>query len=217
MNSKDYWDKSIIEWENSMRGQRVDSFIEKLAAPFRIFVKHRAEMCLNILKPFAEGRRVLDLGCGSAFFDFLLYDQAKPKHITGIDISGNAVQRARAMAEARNLTEKFTFIEADGAITGIPEADITVGLGFLDYLTLVEVKKIFNNVKSQYFLFSFCEPRFSLLRYVHILYLLFQRCPKHFYYTKAEIQGCIPDKFDKIHFINDKKLSFACIVHNLHL
>lgn len=215
MNSRDYWDKKIIEWENSMQGQRVDSFVEKLAAPFRIFVKDRNEMCLNILKSFAGGRTVLDLGCGSAFFDFLLYDQAKPRHMTGIDISGNAVQRARAIAQAKGLTGEFTFIEADGAITEIPAADITVGLGFFDYLTLAEVKTIFDNLKSGYFLFTFCEPRFSLLRFVHISYLLSQRCPKHFYYTKTQVQACVPGKFGKVHFINDRKLSFGCIVHNL--
>ena len=93
--------------------------------------------------------------------------------------------------------------------------DVTVGLGFLDYLNLSEVEALFNKMATKYFIFSFSERKFSLLRYIHIIYMLSQHCPKHFYFTKKEVAERIGSGHGKIKFINDKQSSFSCLVHNL--
>lgn len=214
MNNKEYWDKKIIEWEDSIRGGDV-SFIERVTSYFREPVKFRAEICLNILEPFVRDKTVLELGCGSGFFAFKLYGRGKAKHITGIDISGNAIKRAQKMSRDKKLTDIITFIEGDAISIELPQTDIMIGLGFLDYLTLEEITSLFDNMKSKYFIFDFSEKKFSLLRYLHILYLWTQKCPKHFYFTKDEIIDCISRKHSKTQFLNDEKLSFCCIVHNL--
>ena len=164
MNNKNYWDNKIIEWEDSIRGKDNISFVERLASCFRNTLKVRTEMCLNILNPFAKDKEVLELGCGSGYFAFELYSQAKPKCIIGIDISGNAIRRAQSVSENKEVMNTFTFLEGDVASISLPEADITIGLGFLDYLTLQEIKMLFKKIKSSYFLFTFAEKRFCLRR-----------------------------------------------------
>jgi len=215
MNSESYWEKKIIEWENSMQSKRNISFIEKLASFFRKPVKFRTEMCLKILEPLAREKTMLELGCGSGFFAFELYEKSKPEHIIGIDFSDNAIRRAQNIALRKNLANKFTFLKEDAVNFTFPPADVTFGLGFLDYLSLVDIKRLFDNIKSEYFIFTFVERKFSLMRYFHVLYLWSQKCPKHFYYLKNEIISCINDRFQNVKFLNDVNLSFGCIVHNL--
>ena len=215
MNSKEYWNKKIVEWEDSMRkGGRV-SFIEKLASTFRNPLKIRAGICMNILEKFAKGKTVLELGCGSGFFAFELFKRSKTRHITGVDISSNAIKRAQEVCRNGKLANVFTFLEGDAPFAALPQTDITIGLGFLDYLNSGEIASLFDNMKSKYFLFTFSEKSFSLTRYIHKLYLWIQKCPKHFYYTKGEIAAYIGSKYGKVHFLSNKELSFGCIVHNL--
>jgi SAM-dependent methyltransferase len=215
MDIKEYWDKKIIEWEDSMRGGSDVSFIERLASYFREHLYYRSALAMEMLIPFVKGKTVLDLGCGSGFFSFELYDRARPKHISGIDISLRAISRAQAIAEEKGLSDIFSFFEADAASISLPEADYTIGLGFLDYLTLREIHSLFERIRSRYFLFSFAEKKMVLFRYIHILYMLLQRCPKHFYNTKKEIRQSIGGKYDNVQFLNDKKMRITCIVHNL--
>jgi len=214
MNNKAYWDKKIIEWEDSTKRSSGISFIERIASIFRKPLRIRAEMCMDILQPFTTGKRLLELGCGSGIFAFELYKICKFKHMTGVDISRNAIKRARETCKEKKLTDVFTFLERDASSVALPETDITIGLGFLDYLGPEEIKSLFNEMKSKYFLFTFSEKRISLFRYIHMLYLWSQKCPKHFYYTKKDIDNYIGKKHGKIHFLNNRKLSFGCIVHN---
>lgn len=215
MDSRQYWDKKIIEWEDSINGNQHISFVERIAAFFRQPLKARSEICMALLVSFAGGKSVLDLGCGSGFFSFELYDKAKPKHIFGIDISGQAIRRAQKICKNRGLDNFLTFLEGNAALMDFPETDIVIGLGFLDYLTAEEIRSLFQRIKGRHFLFSFSEKINSPMRYIHMLYLLSQRCPKHFYYTKDDIVGCAGDVGGEIQFLNDDRLSFACIVHNL--
>ena len=214
-NNKTYWDKKIIEWEDSIRTGGNICFVERLASHFRRPLKFRTEICIEMLKPIVKDKKVLELGCGSGFFAFELYDRCKPMHITGMDISVNAIGRAQKIARDKKLTDKFGFTEGDITSISLPESDVTIGLGFLDYLTSAEIKTVFDNIRSNYFLFTFTERRFSLLRYIHILYLWSQKCPRHFYYTKNEMANCIDNKYGKVRFFNDRRLSFGCMVHNL--
>lgn len=215
MNSKQYWENKIIEWEDSVKGVNKVSFIEKVATVFRKPLQYRSSMSLQLLRPFVHEKIVLDLGCGSGFFDMALYDLAKPSKIIGIDISSQAIKRAQKTANERNLMEICQFFEGDAGRMSLPKVDVTIGLGFLDYLTLSEIKFLFERLKSKYFLFSFSERKLSVLRFMHILYMLSQSCPKHFYNTKVEIKQCIGEKFGATIFLNDRHLSFSCLVHNL--
>jgi len=215
MNNREYWDRKIIEWENSMSQKEEVPFIERLASLFRRALKHRAEISLNILNDFIKDKSVLEIGCGSGYFAQKLIEQCKIKHITGIDISRYAVERARKISAERQLTDKCAFIEGDVNSVTLPETDVTIGLGVLDYLSPEDIKSLFKNMKSPFFLFTFAEKKVSLSRYFHICYMFSQGCSKHYYYTKNDISGFIDKKFCKVQFVNDYKISFGCIVHNL--
>ena len=215
MDIKQYWDKKIIEWEDSMRGGADISLIERLAAFFRKHLYYRSALALHLLSPHVQGKTVLDLGCGSGFFSFELYERAKTKHISGVDISPQAVARAEALARAKGWSDHFSFREGDAASLSLPQADFTIGLGFLDYLTLEEIHSLFERLPSPYFLFSFAEKKIVLFRYMHEFYMLLQRCPKHFYNSKTEIRECIGTRFHEVQFFNHKKMRLTCLVHNL--
>jgi SAM-dependent methyltransferase len=216
-SNKHYWDRKIIEWEDSMSTGRNVPLIERIASLFRGPLKFRSQLALNILDSFVQNKTVLELGCGSGYFAFKLYEKSNTKHITGIDISRKAIIRAGQIASERQLSDRFTFLEGDVTSKSLPEADVTLGLGFLDYLSPEEIRSLFSNMRSPYFLFSFADRRISLLRIIHKCYMLSQGCSNHFYYSQKEIAGYIGNGYGGIHFLNDRKMSFTCIVHNIPL
>jgi len=215
MNSKDYWDNKIIEWEDSLQNPKKVSFIESLASKFRKPLKIRRAMCFDLLKKVGKGKTILELGCGSGYFAINVLQKIKPKKIIGMDISSSAIQRANKLKKELHLPNNIEFIEGDTTIENLPKAEITIGLGFLDYLTKNEIRALIKKINSKYVIFTFSEKKVSLKRYLHIAYLISQRCPKHHYYTKKEIASLIKERYKNVRIISGRKLMFGCIIHNL--
>ncbi len=215
MNSKDYWDNKIIEWEDSLENSKKVSFIESLASKFRKPLKVRRAMCFELLKKFGKGKIVLELGCGSGYFAISVLQKIRPKRIIGMDLSSSAIQRANKLKKDLKLSGKIEFIEGDTTLANLPKADIIIGLGFLDYLTKEEIRALLKKINSKYVIFTFSERKFSLTRYLHIAYLISQNCPKHYYYTKEEIASLIKERYKNVRIISGRKLMFGCIAHNL--
>ncbi len=213
-DSRAYWDRKIIEWENSVRTPGRTPAVERLASRFRAPLRCRARLAMDLVAPLAPGKTVLELGCGSGFFAFELYDRARPAKVVGLDISAQAVRRAGEIAAERGISGAVTFLEGDAASADLPEADIAVGLGFLDYLSLDEIAALFARLRSPLFLFSFSERRPTLRRMLHVLYMAWERCPKHFYQTKEEIRRAAAPRFPAVRFVNDPGLSFGCLAHD---
>ncbi len=190
--------------------------VERVASYFRKPLTYRFEMCLQLLAPFIKGKDMLELGCGSGYFSFKLFEKSSPRSITCIDISHEAIKRANKIAkELYGNNHIFNFITHDITTINPPSSHITVGLGLLDYLTKDEIADLFLRIKSNNFLFTFSEKSAFLFRLLHVIYLKYQQCPKHYYYSKSEIRECCGMRFPDLHFINHPKLSFGCIVHNL--
>jgi len=215
MDIKDYWNNKIIEWEDSMGNGQNLSFVERFASYFREPVKNRSRICMDTLRPFIEGKTILELGCGSGFFSLALYKNSGVKNVIGFDISEKAINRAKKLCQEQGLTQYCEFHQAEAVSATLPKADIVIGLGFLDYLAAEDITTLFGKLKMNHFLFTFSEKVPSLFRYLHILYLLSQRCPKHFYYAKTDIRRFIGNAYTGVQFINDRRLSFAALVHNL--
>ncbi|MDP3735405.1 MAG: class I SAM-dependent methyltransferase [bacterium] len=215
MDSREYWDNKIIAWEDSLSSSEGLSFVETLASKFRKPLKVRSELCLDILKKNARNKSVLELGCGSGYFAFRMRREAGPHSIVGVDVSRRAIERARRLQKELDITGGLAFIEGDANSIHLPKADITVGLGFLDYLTAEEIVALFKNLKSEYFVFTFSEKKFSLLRLLHMLYLISQRCPKHYYYTKYDMRLCAEQRHKDVRIISHHTMLFGCIIHNL--
>ena len=216
MDIEKYWNNKIIEWEDSMvKGKNV-SLLERFASYFRKPLAYRSDICLRLLSPHVKGKNVLELGCGSGYFSFKLFEKARPKTITGIDISEEAIKRASKIAEdLYGNNNIFDFKTSDIIKPELPSSNITIGMGLLDYLTREEIAALFSRIKTSYFLFTFSERKLSVFRFIHFIYMKSQQCPKHYYYRKSDIKECYQTKFSGCQFINHPKLSFGCIVHNL--
>ncbi len=218
MKIEKYWNEKIIEWEDSMIGRRNVPFIEKIASFFRKPLKYRSEMCCSLIKPFVKGKRILELGCGSGYFALHVTSESLPDSYIGLDFSERAINRANILVEERfGRNNIFKFEVSDITRGDLQEADITIGLGLLDYLRKDEIANLFERLNSRLFLFTYSEKKMSLYRLFHIIYLRTQNCPKHFYFKKKDILECCRKKFPDVYFVNDFRLSFGCIIHNLNI
>lgn len=57
------------------------------------------------------GRSVLDIGCGSGGIALHLIAAHGAGHVTGFDVEGPVIERARAQAEAKGLASRTTFVQ----------------------------------------------------------------------------------------------------------
>lgn len=213
ISQKDYWNKKISEWSSASYGKRSKiSLIEKIATHFRA-VDKRKNAALKLIGPFAKEKIVLDLGCGIGGFTFGLL-KYRPKKVIGIDISPVAAREVKDMAKKLDDNGRVEFRVADvSKLDKLPEFDIAVGLGFIDYLKPHQLKHLFKLIKDKLFLFSYFEKKLSLFNLLHKIYTALQNCPGAYKYTRDEIREFIPKK-TKLYFINQDELWF---ISNLKL
>ncbi len=62
--------------------------------------------CIQAMLPDIKGKSVIDLGCGSGRYTFLL-EEAGPRKLTGVDISDEMLRIARKKAESRGSKARF--------------------------------------------------------------------------------------------------------------
>jgi len=88
------------------------------------------------LRENATGKKVLDFGCGSGFHTIKTAEFAG--HVTGIDISPEAIRLAQEQAEAAGLAAKTTFTVMDAeALTFKPASfDVVSVSGVLHHMDL---------------------------------------------------------------------------------
>jgi SAM-dependent methyltransferase len=208
MGSKEYWDKKIIEWERSC--YQADkcklSFIEKVATFFRSPIKKRREVLLRVIGNDLSNSVILELGCGSGdlSIEFL---RRGAKKVFGIDIADSAIRSARNKAASLGFDQKVEFLVRDVREAGqLPEADLTAGLGFIDYIDLVSLKSLFARIKGR-FIFSFPEKKINLINILHYLYLRLQRCPDFYKFRRADFRE-VPGMAGECYFFTLEKMTF---------
>lgn len=191
-DQRSYWDKRIIEWENSTYdacpAQKV-SFIEKVAQCFREPVQYRKTLAYEIISAL-KPKRVLELGCGSGRFALALINKAGVNHVTGVDIANEAINLARVNAKAMNLTGRLAFVNssiADLDFKTLGSFDYVVGLGLIPYLTEKEFVHLFNSIKDTPFFFDVHSSKFSLNNLLHACYRSIKGHPFYIQYSKKEI------------------------------
>ena len=86
------------------------------------------------LRAFCKGRRVLDVGCGDGFGSYLLA-QWGAESVTGIDVSSEAIGKARTVFHAANVT----FLEGDAcrlgeALPAKTQFDLVCAFGIIECL-----------------------------------------------------------------------------------
>ena len=68
VNPKDFWERKIIDWEIGRYGlseKNEQSFFEKIADKSSNSLRQRLQLASQYLAPFVDGKRVLEVGCGS--------------------------------------------------------------------------------------------------------------------------------------------------------
>ncbi|MBE8952575.1 MAG: class I SAM-dependent methyltransferase [Quinella sp. 1Q7] len=119
-----------------------------------------AGICLHIQSRVEiDGRKVLSLGCGDGRIEAALFDVARPKILTGIDISERHLKIAR-----RRLPEA-EFIQADlrnFSAAPFGTYDLVLAISVAQYLTADELKnlhaKLFDVLAADGKIFYFNVP-----------------------------------------------------------
>lgn len=207
LSQKDYWDQKIKEWSEASYEKKTNRPIERLANLFRRGVTGRMEVALKFIGPQARGKVILDMGCGRGDFCFGLLNY-QPQKVIGMDISGVAIKEAKKRAKEKDLRKEIEFIQGDLTQVGkLPEFDIVVGLGFIDYFNEKELQRLFKLLAGRLFFFSMFEKKLSLLNLLHAVYVRIQNCPGAYKYTREEMGQIIP-KETKFYFLEKDKMLF---------
>lgn len=190
---KSYWETKIIDWEKSAYSRKNilgKSFLDWLATPFRKILIKRFIVAEKLASSHIGGKIVLDLGCGSGLLLKRLA-RYKPKRLIGIDIAPSAIRLAEK--RLKNSSLKIDLICADvRKETGfLIQADIIIGIGFIDYFSPQELLGLLKNIQNKYFLFSFPAKVFSLREIIQKIYLILARCPGFYKYSRSEMNSLL--------------------------
>jgi 2-polyprenyl-3-methyl-5-hydroxy-6-metoxy-1,4-benzoquinol methylase len=93
----------------------------------------RSALVLETLaaRPLA-GKTVLDVGCGSGDLTVRVA-QLGVAHVHGVDIAAPMLDLARRQAQAAGVSEKVTLTLGDALRDALPQADITMAVGVIEY------------------------------------------------------------------------------------
>lgn len=180
--------------------------MEKFAGKFRKPIRRRKDILLSIFGDIIKDRTVLELGCGSGGLCFELLNMGAKK-VIGVDIAGKAIEAARGKAVSLGIKDRLEFFVSDIRNgLNLPDADFTVGLGFIDYIDIDSLKKLFTRIKGR-FIFSFPERKFSIIDLLHYMYLKSQGCPAFYKFRRKEFADteCYFFEKDNMVFITNRK------------
>jgi len=131
--AKAYFDALAPDYDRAFRGEK-GSWLETLVNRFfrgPTFVR-RMELLEGLLRREAlEGASVLDLGCGSGQVSLLAASLGAS--VRGIDIAPRMLAIARSTAEKAGLGERARFEEGDVSAAVLPQADIVLLVGVIEY------------------------------------------------------------------------------------
>lgn len=150
--ARTFWERRIQGWDRSRYAGTNP-------------VSWRARSAAARISPICTGRVVVDLGCGGGRLLELLQTSGA-RQLIGMDFSLAALQLARVRCDGRQTC----FVEGDVVCDDLPDGDLYVGLGLLDWLTDQQIGQLFQKLRGRDFFFSFSERRASLLRWIHQLY-----------------------------------------------
>ncbi len=219
---KKYWDDKIKTWsQTSYNKHKPKGIINKVFGVLRKSIDARLQTAIELLSPHVKGKIVLDLGSGVGMLGFMLIREGCSRYI-GIDISEEAIKECRKKAGSMGLSDRMEFICADiGTLEQFPNADISVGLGLLDWFNLADVAIIMSKLKGRKILFTFSEQDNSFAELVHRLYLVkrlqWKNAGVYAYHFKRSEVGKILKcyGFDNVTYVKNKRMRFGVMFHNL--
>jgi 2-polyprenyl-3-methyl-5-hydroxy-6-metoxy-1,4-benzoquinol methylase len=221
-NKKNFWEKKIREWEkkrysNQKKKSQGQPFLKRLLGSSLQF---RLLKTVKLLAPYVTNKKILDLGCGSGLL-WRAFDGYHLNRYIGIDWASSAIDKAKIDVSAGNKLPPAEFIAGNFLDMDLPEFDMVVALGVLDWLDLDEIDTLFKKIGPNKFLFSISEKRFSFYRIMHAAYVYFSYgqktegyVPK--YYKVEEIMSIAKNHgYSSIQVFRDPKLSFGALLYKI--
>ncbi len=219
-----FWEEKILRWEADRYGPGSPgaSWLERLARRASGSLRARQAVAKDLLSRHVAGRRVVELGCGSGLLAEPLIEAGATRYL-GIDIARNAVEGARARAQASPHASRIRFETAD--VTALPplSADLVFSLGLFDWLSLAQIEAVFAAGGDCDYLHAIAEKRLSLSQSLHRLYVFLSYghrtggyVPR--YYDAAAIAArAAPHNPRPAHVLRSPALSFGALVTTLPL
>lgn len=163
MNSKEYWDQKIIDWEMS----RYSWY--GLFNPFSWSVRSRFNTALHFLNMCLKNREnlnILELGCGSGELLKRMKVNSRVLYF-GFDIADSAIQKAMQTFNG----SQFQFFTDDIETRDFfPKSDITVLLGVTDWISSNSLRRLLCKLESEYLMVSYTEKKKGLRSKIYNLY-----------------------------------------------
>jgi 2-polyprenyl-3-methyl-5-hydroxy-6-metoxy-1,4-benzoquinol methylase len=131
--ARTYFDALAPDYDRAFRGEK-GSWLETLVNRFYrgpTFVRRMELLDTLLRREKLEGAWLLDLGCGSGQVSLLAASLGARVH--GIDIAPRMLEIARAAATRAGLGERARFEEGDVSVAALPQADVVLLVGVLEY------------------------------------------------------------------------------------
>jgi 2-polyprenyl-3-methyl-5-hydroxy-6-metoxy-1,4-benzoquinol methylase len=131
--AKDYFEKLAPEYDRAFRLQGrgpLNAVVNRLFRG-RTFVRRMRLLEGVFERLHLDGKSVLDVGCGSGQVSLLAASMGARVH--GIDIAPGMLALAREAAERSGLSARARFVEGDVSRDALPEADVVLLVGVIEY------------------------------------------------------------------------------------
>ena len=134
-DKKKFWEQKIRTWEKDRYGVGEDGNLIKSKSGniSGSSLQFRFEKAAEILKPYVDGKKILDLGCGTGIF-FKELQKTNVAHYTGVDLAESAILETKKKIECIVKKQKFSLYSGNILEFDFPNCDVVVSLGVLDWL-----------------------------------------------------------------------------------
>jgi len=219
LNPKTFWERKILDWEVS-RYTKTTTILGRLAGISGASVRYRMLLAQANVEAVAAGRRVVELGCGSGILAAGVMRAGAASYL-GIDISENALVRARERIKEEGVGGDVRFQVSPISRIEVIEADLVFSLGLLDWLSDREIEQVFALGRDIDYFHSFSERRPSPSQILHRVYVACaygHRTAGYVphYHLASEIEA-VAKKFSSLPFTvrRDRRLSFGAMITSL--
>ena len=220
---RQFWENKIIDWERGRYDAIEDApqLLERWANRASSSLRFRVAWAAELIGAVCQGKRVLDLGCGTGRLAQPLLASGARSYV-GYDIAENAINAANQNAARLGISETALFIRAGvDALPNRQEFDVVCSLGLLDWLSLEDIGKIHANTAGAVFLHAFSERRRSFWQLMHRLYVHASYGHRTggyvpHYFSAADMLDCAAAHTPApARIMRHRKLSFGAFVTNI--
>jgi SAM-dependent methyltransferase len=216
---KKFWEEKIIAWEDGRYALDKTNLntLEHISDKLSSSLIFRQKVAIEMLTPLIKDSNIVELGCGSGLLSNI-FIKLGCKSYTGYDISEKAIDRAKK----NQLPTHIKFYSAGVSEIKNIDADIVFSLGLFDWLTDMEIEKIFFEFRSAKHLHSISENKkldfyiFLHKIYVYLSYGFKTNGYKPKYHTLNDIKKLYAKEENKISIYRHKKLKFGAFIKDFN-